>query len=89
MNDFKSVQDLIVKAAIYNGISTTISPSEISGDILKVTFSKDGRHSSTCIELYHRFIDPEVGSLCACKDALHRLIWEPYEEIKCVKENTK
>ena len=87
MNDFKSVQDLIVKAAIYDGISTTISPSEINGDTLKITFSKGDRRYTTGIELYHRFRDPEEVALYVCKDALHNFMWGRYEEIKYVKEN--
>lgn len=89
MNDFKSVQDLIIKAAIYDGISTTIGPTDINGDTLKITFSKGDLHSATMIELYNRFRDPEEVALYGCKDALHRLLWEPYEKIKCGKENTK
>lgn len=87
MNDFKSVQDLIIKAAIYDGVSTTISPTEIDGDTLKVVFSKDDRHSATLIYLYHNYKDPEELALRFCKDALHRLIWGPYEEIECERKN--
>ena len=87
MNDFKSVQDLIVKAALYDGISTTISPTEISGDVLKVTFSKGDRRYTTSIELSHRFRDPEEVALYVCKDALHNLMWAPYDKIEYVKEN--
>lgn len=87
MNDFKSVQDLIVKAAIYDGISTTISPAHINGDVLKITFSKGNRQYTTGIELYNRFRDPEEVALYVCKDALHNLMWAPYDEIECEKEN--
>jgi hypothetical protein len=31
MKEFKSVQDLIVKAALYDGVSTTISPDKLIG----------------------------------------------------------
>ena len=86
MNDYKSVQDLIVKAAIYDGVATTIAPTEISGDVLKVTFSKGNRHSTTHIELYNRRGNPEEMALYCCKDALHKLLWGRYDEIK-VKEN--
>ena len=89
MNDYKSVQDLIVKAALYDGISTTISPYKVHGDIpvLKITFSKDNRHSTTCIDMDTRFRDHEAMSLYCCKDALHQLLWGRYDEIKCEKEN--
>lgn len=87
MNDYKSVQDLIVKAAFYDGISTTISPTEIGGDVLKITFSKGDRKYTTGIELHHRSRDPEEVALYVCKDALHNLMWAPYDEIKYVKED--
>lgn len=87
MNDYKSVQDLIVKAAIYDGISTTISPTNINGDTLKITFSKGNRQYTTAIELHNRFRNPEEVALYCCKDALHNLMWAPYDEIKYDKEN--
>ena len=82
MNDYKSVQDLIVKAAIYDGVFTTISPTKIDGDTLKVIFSKDDRCSATLIYLHHNYKDPEELALRFCKDALHKLIWAPYDKIK-------
>lgn len=87
MNDYKSVQDLIVKAALYDGVSTTISAAG-AGDIpvLKITFSKGNRHSVTHIDMNDRFRDHEAVSLYCCKDALHELLWGKYDEIK-VKEN--
>jgi hypothetical protein len=89
MNDFKSVQDLIIKAALYDGISTTISPGEINGDTLKITFSNGVQRSATLIELSHRFRDPEEAALYGCKAALHDLMWRPYEEIECERKKTK
>ena len=88
MNDYKSVQDLIVKAALYDGVSTTISAAGTGGDIpvLKVTFSKGDRRCATNIDLNTRFSDHEYMTLYCCKDALHNLLWGRYEEIK-VKEN--
>lgn len=88
MKDFKSIQELIVKAALYDGVSTTISPAEmIAGDVLKITFSKGNRHSATHIELSDKYRDPEDVALYGCKYALYDLLRGPYEEIKCVKEN--
>lgn len=88
MKDFKSVQDLIVKAALYDSISTTISPAElISGDMLKITFSKNNRHSATHIELADKYRDPEEVALYCCKKALYNLLCNPYEEITYPKEN--
>ena len=85
MNDYKSVQDLIVKAALYDGVSTTIAPPMENIPALKITFSKDDRYSTTHIEMDDRFRDPEYAALCCCKEALHKLLWGRYDEIK-VKE---
>ena len=82
MNDYKSVQDLIVKAALYDGVSTTIAPPIENISALKITFSKDDRHVTTHIEMDNRFRDPEYMALYCCKDALHKLLWGRYEEIK-------
>lgn len=87
MKDFKSVQDLIIKAALYDGISTTIGPSEIKGDVLKFTFSRGNRHSATHIDLMDKYRDPEEVALYCCKHALYDLLCGPYEEINYPKEN--
>ena len=87
MENYKSVQDLIVKAAFHDGVTTTIRANEMygCGGMLKITFSKHDRHSTTCIDITERFSDHEEMSLYCCKDALHKLLWEPYDKIK-VKE---
>lgn len=88
MKDFKSVQDLIIKAALYDGISTTIGPSElIKGDVLKITFSKGNRRSATHIELVDKYRDPEEAALYCCKRALYDLLCGKYEEITYQKDN--
>ena len=87
MNDYKSVQDLIVKAALYDGVSTTIAPPMEDISAVKITFSKGDRRSATLIDLNTRFGDHEHMALYCCKDALHNLLWGRYDEIK-VKENT-
>lgn len=88
MKDFKSVQDLIIKAALYDGISTTISAEElISGDTLKITFSRDDRYSSTHINLIDKYRNPEEVALYWCKRALYDLLCAPYEEIEYAREN--
>lgn len=89
MKDFKSVQDLIIKAALYDGISTTIGPDKLIGgpDVLKITFSRDNRHSATLIELEDKYGDPEERALYCCKRALFKLLCGPYEEITYPKEN--
>lgn len=88
MKEFKSVQDLIIKAALYDGISTTVGPSPlISGrDALRIIFSRGDRHSATCVELSDRYRDPEEVALYCCKRALYDLLCGPYEEINYPKE---
>lgn len=86
MQDYKSVQDLIVKAALYDGVSTTIAPPMDNIPAVKITFSKGDKHSTTHIDLSTRFRDHESMILYCCKDALHNLLWGKYDEIK-VKEN--
>ena len=88
MTDYKSIQELIVKAALYDGVSTTIGPSSIISDhILSVTFSRDGRYSHADIYLEDRHRNPEEAALYACKRALLNLLFAPYEEIEVNKEN--
>lgn len=88
MKDYKSVQDLIVKAAMYDGVYTTISAAGTGGDIpvIKITFSKGDRRSATLIDLNDIYRDHEEMSLYCCKDALHKLLWGRYDEVE-VKEN--
>ena len=87
MNDFKSVQDLIIKAALYDGISTTIDPNHFieAPDVLRITFSRDNNHTSTLIELSDRYRDPEETALYCCKHALYKLLCYPYEKIEYKK----
>ena len=89
MKDFKSVQDLIIKAAFYDKVSTTISAEEIIGgfDVLKITFAKGDQHSTTRIDLTSTYRDPEEVALYCCKRALYDLLHGPYEEITYPKEN--
>lgn len=85
MNDYKSVQDLIVKAALYDGVSTTIAPPMENIPAVKITFSKGDRRSTTLVDMNNRFGHYEIVALYACKEALHKLMWGPYEEIECKK----
>ena len=89
MKDFKSVQELIIKAAFYDGVSTTISADELMGarDVLKITFSKNNRYSVATVELTDRYRDVEEVALYCCKHALYDLLCGPYEEIIYPKEN--
>lgn len=89
MNDFKSVQDLIIKAALYDKVSTTISADELlgRGDVIKVTFEKNNRYITTYVDLADERRDPEEYALYYCKRALYKLLEAPYEEITYQKEN--
>ena len=88
MNDYKSIQELIVKAALYDGVTTIISPQEfITGDTMSVTFSRDNRHSATRICVGDQYGDSEEVILNCCKRALLDLLFAPYEDIKVNKEN--
>lgn len=90
MDHYDSIQELIVKAALYDKVSTTISADEMIGgrDVLKITFSKGDRHSSTCLEL-RDFKDRESMALWCCKDALLKLLFAPYKEIEVVMEDKR
>lgn len=88
MNDYKSIQELIVKAALYDGVTTTISPHEfITGDTMRIIFSKDNRHSTATIRVGDKYGDSEEKVLYCCKRALINLFFAPYEEIEVIKEN--
>lgn len=89
MSDYKSVQDLIVKAAMYDKVSTTIKANELFGgrDVIEIIFQKGNRYSATNIDVYPGVIDHEGMTLHACKKALRELFMAPYDEIECVKEN--
>lgn len=89
MTDYKSVQDLIVKAAFHDNITITINATEIIGarDVLKVTFSKGDYYSDAYIDLCPGYSDPEEAALYSCRKALYDLFHTPYEEIVYKKEN--
>lgn len=91
MTDYKSVQDLIIKAAKHDKVSTTIRANELCGarDVIEIIFSKDDRHVATNLDLHNLENISEETALYSCKKALHKLLWEPYEEIEVVKENAK
>ena len=88
MSDYKSVQDLIVKAAMYDKVSTTISPSELFGgrDVLEITFRRGNRYSTTHIDMHPGVSDHKGMTLYACKSALYKLLCGPYDEIEYIKE---
>jgi hypothetical protein len=82
MEKYKSVQDLILKAALRDGVSTTIKPIGIASDAVEIVFTKDNCNSAVSIDL--TFIDERI-TLNMLRSALFRLFEEPYKNI-CVKE---
>ena len=84
MFEYKSVHELIIKAALYDGISTTISPFKVFDGLnaLKITFSDDDRHTSVAY-MPEEFKNHESMVLYGCKNALRDLLFAPYEEIVC------
>ena len=87
MSDYKSVKDLIVKAAMYDGVSTTIMPTELlgRGNVLKIIFQKGEISSATHIDMTSPVRNHEDATLQACKHALKELLWYPYKDIECVE----
>ena len=89
MREYKTVQELILKAAMFDGITTTIRSVERIGgcDAIELIFSKSDRYSSVYIDTLNVYRYPEDAVLYQCKSALYKLLEAPYEEIECVKEN--
>ena len=91
MNDYKSIQDLIVKAALYDGVTTTIRADELlgRGDVIRITFEKNKAHTTYAVDV--SINDPkdyrEESLLCGCKKALFNLLCYPYKDIEVDKEN--
>lgn len=91
MRDYKTVQELILKAAMYDNVTTTIRANELFGgrDVIEIIFSKGNRFYATNIDMYPGVRDHEESVLYACKSALRNLFMAPYEEIEYVTEDTK
>lgn len=89
MNEYKSIQDLIVKAALYDGVSTTISPDQLANgiDILRITFRKGDIDATAYIDTVEGFRNHEDMVLYSCKRVLRDLLFAPYEGITVNKEN--
>jgi hypothetical protein len=89
MKDFKSVQDLIIKAALCNKVSTTISAVDLLGrrDVINITFERNNKYITTYVDLADERRDSEEYALYCCKRALYKLLESPYEEITYPKEN--
>ena len=83
MTEFKSAQELILKAALYDGISTTIRPSAQGyRNAIEVVFSRDEHHCATSFDFT---LDDERCVLFGLKRALFRLLENPYRDIE-IKE---
>ena len=86
MSDYKNVTDLIVKAAMYDGVSTTIRANELFGgrDVIEIIFSKGDNRSATHIDMTSGIREHEKMTLYACQHALKELLWYPYKDIEYV-----
>lgn len=82
METYKSVQDLILKAALYDGVATTIRPTPLANNAVEIVFSKGVDRTSVVIDL--AFIDEHMV-LHMLRTTLFRLFEEPYRNI-VVKE---
>ena len=89
MSNYKSVQELILKAAMFDGVTTTIRPTELIGgrDAIELIFSKGDRYSSVYIDTLNTYNYPEDAVLYNCKAALYKLLEAPYEEIEYATED--
>ena len=92
MNDYKSIQELIVKAALYDGVATTIRAEELlgRGDAIRIIFEKNKACTTYAVDV--SIDEPEdyreEQLLYGCKKALYKLLCYPYEEIEVNKENS-
>lgn len=79
MTEYKSAQELILKAALCDGVSTTICPSTQGyRNAVEVVFAKGDARSSIVIDL---FFDDERPVLYGLKRALFNLFEYPYRDI--------
>lgn len=83
MREYKSAQELILKAALCDGVSTTIHPGTYGDKPVEVVFSRKGICSSVSIDL---MVEDERPILYSMKRALFNLFEYPYRDI-VVKEN--
>lgn len=84
MTEYKSAQELILKAALCDGVSTTIRPSTLGyRNAIEVVFAKGDAMSSTVIDLV---LEDERPVLYGLKRALFNLFEYPYRDIT-VKED--
>lgn len=78
MTEFKSVQDLILKAALRDGVSTTIRPTALAPNAVEIIFSKGIDRSAVSIDFT---IMNEAIVLSMLRSTLFRLFEEPYKNI--------
>ncbi len=84
MKDFKSVQELIVKAILREGITVTLSPASQSVyPAIEVKLNKDHDFIVRRIELERLgYSDAEEAALYSLKHALFTLLEQPYRQIE-------
>lgn len=89
MKDYKTVQEIILKAAMYYRVSTTIRATELFGgrDVVEIIFTKGNQHSAVQIDILSNIVNHEDAILYECKKSLYNLLEAPYEEIEYTKEN--
>ncbi len=78
MYEYKSAQELILKAALRDGVSTTIRPYCGIPQAIEVVFSAESERSAVAIDL--TFSDERMV-LRMLREALFRLFEAPYKEI--------
>ena len=81
MRNYKSAQELIVKAVLHDGVTTTISPGAF--DSIKIEFERKGISSATQIDLTGLYLhsDDEEMLLTMLKRTLLDVFRHPYDEI--------
>jgi hypothetical protein len=80
--EYKSVQDLIIKAALRDGVSTTIRPYTFGTNAIEVVFTKGVDRTSVAIDL--TFHDEHMV-LYMLKSTLFNLFEAPYKNIEVTK----
>lgn len=91
MKDFKSVQELILKAILREGITVTLSPANQSySPAIAVKFERDGNFVARCIQLEDMgYGDAEEAALYTLKYALFDLLEYPYKQINVGGNNNE
>lgn len=84
MKDFKSAQELIIKAILREGITVTLrSANQLYSPAIEVKFEKDGDFVARCIQLEDMgYGDAEEAVLHTLKYVLFDLLEYPYRQIE-------